>query len=296
MDYTRGWAAVDYTRGWAAVENAHGKNPPESPMKIALVIPAYNEAGTIAALAGDALAHCPWVIVVDDGSTDGTAETLRGMPLTVLRNENNMGKGASLARGQQHAKAQGADAVITMDADGQHRPGDLPRFIAAFGNHPGSLILGVRTRGSAAAPSLRVFANRFADFWISWAAGMPIKDTQSGFRLYPADLLRQVKIKSRRAGSFVFESAVLIEAGRKGFGLHELPIDSIYHPGRRASYYRPVIDTTRIVIMVTWKLWSWLGYPQGLLRSLGLLKPPAVKEKQGNPKTPGKPRAPRKPA
>ena len=170
MDYTRGWAAVDYTRGWAAVENAHGKNPPESPMKIALVIPAYNEAGTIAALAGDALAHCPWVIVVDDGSTDGTAETLRGMPLTVLRNENNMGKGASLARGQQHAMAQGADAVITMDADGQHRPGDLPRFIAAFGNHPGSLILGVRTRGSAAAPSLRVFANRFADFWISWAA------------------------------------------------------------------------------------------------------------------------------
>ncbi|MEE8434862.1 MAG: glycosyltransferase family 2 protein [bacterium] len=262
-------------------------------MKIALVIPAYNEAGTIAALASEALIHCPWVIVVDDGSTDGTTETLEGMPVTVLRNENNMGKGASITRGQRHAISQGADAVITMDADGQHRPEDLPRFIAAIGDHPGSLILGVRTRGSSSAPTLRLFANRFADFWISWAAGLPIKDTQSGFRLYPADLLRQVRIKSRRAGSFVFESAVLIEAGRKGWGVHELPIDSIYHTGRRASYYRPVIDTTRIVIMVTWKLVSWLGYPRGLLRSRGLLKLPASKEHHGNPE---KTRAPRKPA
>ena len=262
-------------------------------MKIALVIPAYNEAGTVAALAGEALAHCSWVIVVDDGSTDGTAETLEGISITVLHNEDNMGKGASITRGQHHAIALGADAVITMDADGQHRPEDLPRFIAAFHNHPGSLILGARTRGGGGAPPLRVFANRFADFWISWAAGMPIKDTQCGFRLYPADLLEQVRIKSRRAGSFVFESAVLIEAGRKGFGVHPLPIDSIYLPGRRASYYRPVIDTTRIVIMVAWKLWSWLGYPHGLLRSLGLLRLPAAR---GNPGTPEKPRAPRNPA
>lgn len=241
-------------------------------MKLALVIPAYNEAGTIAALAGEALVHCPWVIVVDDGSTDGTAATLAGMPITVLRNEANMGKGASLARGLTQALSQGADAVITMDADGQHRPGDLPRFIAALGGHSGCLILGARRGNSPNAPRLRVFANRFADFWISWAAGRPIRDTQSGFRLYPAELLKQVRVESRRAGSFVFESAVLIEAVRRGFGVHELPIDSIYNPGQRPSYYRPVIDTTRIVLMVAWKLISWLGYPHGLLRSLGLLR------------------------
>lgn len=240
-------------------------------MNIALVIPVYNEATTIANVIDRARRHLEWVIVVDDGSTDGTEEQLQGFPITVLRHSHNQGKAASLWQGMTFALERQANAVITLDADGQHCPEDIPRLVAASQQHPGKLIIAARLGRRAQVPGLRRFAQGMANFWISWAAGYPIQDTQSGFRLYPAEVLRKVTAARDRQHGFVFESEILIEAARQGCYPVAVAIEAIYHRQARTSYYRPLIDTLRIIRMVAWKLASRGFYLQGLLRSTGIL-------------------------
>ena len=236
--------------------------------KIAAVIPAYNEALTIREVAERALRLLPDVIVVDDGSTDGTRAELSGLPLTVISNPTNLGKGASLWRGFALALAEGADAVITLDGDAQHCPEDIPRFVEAAQAQPGCIIIGARLWDREKVPRLRYFGNRFANFWVAWAAGFPVADSQSGFRLYPASVLRQVRIFHGPNARFAFESEILIEAGRAGVRTTAVPIGALYPPDARASYYRPMVDTARIVRMIAWKLVSrGLDLP-GLVRSL----------------------------
>jgi len=250
-------------------------------MSIAVVIPAYNEAATIADVVRRSCRQVGWAIVVDDGSDDATAAQLQDLSATVLRHERNQGKAASLWDGMQFALAHGAETVITLDADGQHCPEDIPRLLAASQRHPAALIIAARLKQRGQVPWLRRFANGMADFWISWAAGCPIKDTQSGFRLYPAAVLSRLQVAHDRRHSFVFESEILIEAARKGYYPIAVPIAALYSRQARPSYYRPLRDTVRITWMVTWKLLSRGLYPLGLLRSLGLLpcidSPPARK-------------------
>jgi glycosyltransferase involved in cell wall biosynthesis len=233
-----------------------------------VVIPAYNEAATIREVASRALRESTNVIVVDDGSTDGTAEALVGLPVTVLRNPTNCGKAASLWRGFQQALAAGASGVVTLDGDGQHEPEDIPRLLAEAASHPNYVIIGARRRDQRRAAFWRYVANRVADFWISWAAGYSFADSQSGFRVYPASLLRSVKIKHGKVRSFVFESEILIEATRSGHRSLAVPIEAPRRPGARPSYFRPVVDIARITCMVGWKLISRGMYPIGLYRSL----------------------------
>jgi glycosyltransferase involved in cell wall biosynthesis len=240
-------------------------------MKLAVVIPAYNEAATIANVALRASRVCERVIVVDDGSQDGTAERLQGLNVTVLRNDNNRGKATSIWRGAQHALAGSADAVVTLDGDGQHRPEDIPRLAKAAHGRPQSIVIGARLRNRASTPPLRLFGNRCADFWISWAAGHPICDSQSGFRLYPAPVFRFCRRPEGRREGFVFESEVLIDAVRGGYYTLPVEIEAVYPAGNRASHYRPIRDTLLIIRMVAWKLIGYGLYPQGLLRSLGML-------------------------
>lgn len=237
---------------------------------VAAVIPAYNEAATIAAVAMGALKHVASVIVVDDGSTDGTRQALAGFAGTVIRHPVNRGKAASLWDGMQAALAQGAEAVITLDGDGQHDPDDIPRLLAAAGADAGCLVIAARLNNRDAVPKARRFANAQADFWISWAAGVPIRDTQSGFRLYPAGLI--ARIRARRARGFVFESEILIDAARQGFRPLWIATEARYGTSTRASYYRPWADTLRIIAVVAGKLLRRGMSPLGLLRSLGLLR------------------------
>lgn len=248
------------------------------PTKIACVIPACNEVSTIADVVARASRQCPWVIVVDDGSTDGTASQLKGAPVTVLRNSTNAGKAASLLRGARHAIEHGADAVVTLDGDGQHRPEDIPRLAAMAEQRPGCIVIAARVKDRHRAPRLRRFANRFADFWISWVAGYPIRDSQSGFRLYPARVFGYVPSGYDRDHGFVLESQVLIEAARCGCFSVCVEVETIYQSGARASHYRPAADTMRIVQMVAWKLICRGLDPLGLLRSLRLLAHPALDE------------------
>jgi glycosyltransferase involved in cell wall biosynthesis len=238
------------------------------PARIAVVIPAYQEASTIAGVARRARAHADAVIVVDDGSTDGTSAALAGLDATVLRNARNLGKGASLARGIAQALADGADAVVTLDADGQHEPAEIPRLARAWQAHPGDVVVGARLRHAERAPRLRKAANRFADFWIGWAAGQALDDSQSGFRLYPAALLARLAVPSGPRRGFVFESELLIEAARAGARIRSVAIDSIYRAGARPSHFRPVADIAAIARMVAGKLLARGMYPAGLYRVL----------------------------
>ena len=240
----------------------------------AVVIPAFNEAATIRALVKRTLLQVEQVIVVDDGSTDGTSAELSDLGVTVLKNTQNRGKAASLQYGFQYALQQGCSAVITLDGDGQHAPEEIPRILRAAKERPDYIIVAARLIKREAAPPLRLFANKFADFWVSWASGYPVVDSQSGFRLYPAALLESIVLINSRARGFVFESEILIEAAKQRFYSVMVPVESIYLPDRRASHYRPYMDTQRIVLMIAWQLIKRGFYLPGLMRALGVLPDP----------------------
>lgn len=237
-------------------------------LNFAVVIPAYNEAATIRPVAEGALRIAPLVIVVDDGSQDGTAAALDGLPLVLIRNPSNEGKAASLWRGIEHALAQGVDAVVTLDGDGQHNPADIVRLVAACRQSPGKIVIGARLADRQNIPAPRYLANRFANFWIAWAAGYPIEDSQSGFRLYPAGLLHRVRVPHGPDAGFVFESEILIEASRLGVASISVPVAAIYPRSVRPSHFRPVKDVLRITRMVAWKLLSRGMHLRGLVNSL----------------------------
>jgi len=227
-----------------------------SPALEAVVIPAHNEARTIRAVAKAALQHVSLVIVVDDASGDGTAEVLEGLPVVILRNEENSGKAASLLRGAAAAIERGVGSIITLDGDGQHDPDDIPLVLKAHHAAPADIIIGGRLHHRERIPPARYWANRVANFWISLASGYRIADTQSGFRVYPAALLQTARVRSDRTRSFVFESEILIEAARLGVLASCVPISVVYSERGRASYFRPVVDIARIVRMVAWRLLS----------------------------------------
>jgi len=241
-------------------------------VKVLAVIPAYNEAATVRDVASRTLGQLKDVIVVDDGSTDGTAAALAGLPVTLVSNPANLGKGASLWRGFAAAIAAGADAVVTLDADGQHCPEDIPRLLAAAAEHPGRIVIGARLWDRDKVPGLRYFGNRFANFWVAWAAGAPVADSQSGFRLYPAAVLKHVNVFHGPGARFAFESEMLIEAGRAGVRTCAVPIAALYPANARASHYRSAVDTARIVRMITWKLVTRGFDLPALVRSLSLAK------------------------
>jgi glycosyltransferase involved in cell wall biosynthesis len=241
---------------------------PAAAAHVWVVIPAYNEGATVRDVAARARGYCTHVIVVDDGSTDGTTEALAGLDITLLRNEQNEGKADSLWRGFHQALTQGAPAVITLDADGQHAPEEIPSFLTAMSQHPDAFLIGARPGHQRKHSRWRYFANRMADFWISWAAGRPLEDSQSGFRLYPSPLLRRLTIKHGRDRSFVFESEVLIEAARRGVDCLHIPISVAPRRGSRASHFRPMLDIVRITRMVAWKILCRGLYLQGLLTSI----------------------------
>ncbi len=233
--------------------------------KHAVVIPAYNEAATLRDVVERALKIVDTVIVVDDGSVDATAARIRDLPIVLLHNDGNQGKAASLWRGMQHALQIGVHAVITLDGDGQHAPEDIPRLIEASRTHARHIIIGARLGDPSCIPRIRYIANRVATFWISWACGQRLEDSQSGFRLYPASLLTGLSIRHDRSRGFVFESEVLIKAAACGYRSMAVPIPAVYKAHARPSYYRHT-DSWRIARMVFWNLLSRGFYLPGLYR------------------------------
>lgn len=218
------------------------------------VIPAYNEAGTIHTVAAHTLKYLDRVVVVDDGSCDQTVECLRELPVTVIRHPRNLGKAAALWRGMQYAMTQDATAVITLDGDGQHDPKDIPALITMHRCDPSAIVIGARLHARQTIPWRRYLANHVANFWVSWAAGSRIQDSQSGFRLYPAAVLNAVGSRCDAMSGFAFESELLIEAGRIGIPIRTVPVSVIYGRHLRQSHFRQVRDVVRITRMVAGKL------------------------------------------
>ena len=243
-------------------------------MRTAVVIPVYNEAATIREVAAAALAQADEVIVVDDGSRDESHKQLDGLNVHLLRHEQNQGKATALQNGFDQAVKLNTDMIITLDGDGQHSPQEIPNLISAAQKNPRCIIIAARLKQRHNAPKLRLFANRFADFWVSWAAGYPVTDSQSGFRLYPLGLLQEIRLSTSKEKGFVFESEIVIEAASHNFYSVSVPVESIYHAGRRQSHYRPWTDTWRIVRMIGWRLIRRGLYLQGLFRSLGIMADP----------------------
>jgi glycosyltransferase involved in cell wall biosynthesis len=214
-----------------------------------VVIPALNESLRIREVVEGALAQCPNVLVIDDGSDDGTADCVADLPIVLLRHPVRRGKGASLRQGFAEALRRGFDGVLTMDGDGQHVADDIPRLLDAAQRHPGALIIGSRLRKRAQQPLHRRIANEFGDWGISWGCGYRIADTQSGQRYYPAAVCALGDVPGE---DFVFEAQILISAARElGVRCVSVPIESRYQgPGVtgqfRKSHFRPLRDLWRV--------------------------------------------------
>jgi glycosyltransferase involved in cell wall biosynthesis len=240
----------------------------ERSTQYAVVIPAYNEEATIFAVARETLQHIEQVIVVDDGSTDRTKQVLQDLPVTILQNDTNCGKAASLWKGFQYAQQLGITSVVTLDGDGQHSPEDIPRLIKQAELTPDRIIIGARRRPWTRHTWHRIIANRIADFWVSWAAGHPIADSQSGFRIYPMSLIAGLTIPTGRERSFVFESEVLVEGAKLGFWSLPVPIESDPRQAPRPSYFQPVMDIARITLMIAGKLLAKGLAPRNLYHAI----------------------------
>jgi glycosyltransferase involved in cell wall biosynthesis len=202
------------------------------PEPIVAVIPAHDEETRIGRVVVGVAAHLP-VIVVDDGSRDRTAEVAAGAGATVIRQSPNQGKGAALRSGFRHAMADGCEAVVTLDADGQHDPTEIPRFLEAWRRDSPELIIGQRDFGHM--PLTRRISNTVGRAAFSWAVGRPIPDNQSGYRLIGRSLL-EVLVDSAEPG-FEFEVEMITTAIRRGDTIAWVPISTIY--AGEASHIRP---------------------------------------------------------
>ena len=242
----------------------HNKNNGD----FSIVIPAYNEEATIYDVVQRALNQCNKVIVIDDGSSDNTISKLDGLPITLIKHETNQGKAASLWDGFTAALKDDINFIITLDGDNQHAPEDISLLMEKSALHPDQIIIGARLADKSSIPAKRYYANKIANFWIAWAAGYPLSDSQSGFRLYPASLFKGLNISTSKSSSFVFESEVIIKAAQRGIYSQPVPIPAVYTANARPSHFRGVRDITLITLMVAKSLFSRGMYLQGLYRSV----------------------------
>jgi glycosyltransferase involved in cell wall biosynthesis len=221
--------------------------------QICVVIPAYNASKTINDVVTGALKHVSHVIVADDGSTDDTAETARRAGADVVTISRNRGKGHVLKILFQKSIEYGFDAVITIDADGQHDPEEIPSFIDAHNLHPRNIIVGSRMHEQEKIPRARYNSMHIARFYISLAANQFIDDTQCGYRLYPLSLINELILTTEK---YITETEILIKAGDMGTVIRCIDSKAIYTDN--GSHYRPVLDTTAITAFVlTYLIMKW---------------------------------------
>ncbi|MEA2162012.1 MAG: hypothetical protein QOK37_139 [Thermoanaerobaculia bacterium] len=222
--------------------------------KTLVLIPALNAERTIGAVVRDCKIVNDDVLLIDDGSSDRTAEMAGDAGAQVVRHAVNRGKGAALKTGFAYALEHGFDAVITLDADGQHLPAEIPKFLAARAEGGGDLIIGGRAHLFGQMLPRRRFANRVSARSIAFASKTNVTDSQSGFRLYSAHLLRNVRL---RTDGFDLESEVIVYAGCRGFKVVTIPIDLGFVDGQSTSHYKPWLDTLRIAWTVTRARYFW---------------------------------------
>jgi glycosyltransferase involved in cell wall biosynthesis len=225
------------------------------PVRVAFVVPAYQAAHSVARVVTElfevaarlAETTTPSVLVVDDGSSDETAERAARAGALVVHHQRNSGKGVALLSGFERALALGAEAVVSVDADGQH-PASEALLLAEHPAPREALLLGVRDLRRAGAPRANRFSNAFSNVWMSWFAGRPLLDTQCGLRRYPLPEVLELGL----AGSgYELEAEVILKAVRARWPLVEFPVRVLYPTGvERVSHFHSVRDPARIVFCI----------------------------------------------
>jgi glycosyltransferase involved in cell wall biosynthesis len=211
-----------------------------APAEIAIIIPSYNAATTIRRVIEGVSGYGLAIVVVDDGSTDATAQVAGNAGAQVLRHRLNRGKGMALRTGFWFILHQGYKAAITMDADGQHDPTSIPSFIRAYEQGRGEIVIGSRAREFKAMSHLRRFWNRLGARAVSGLINASLTDTQSGFRLITREVLQGLPL---RATGYEGELELLLKACKRGHTVVEIPVTTCYIDGRPSSHFRPVRDT-----------------------------------------------------
>ena len=238
-------------------------------LKLCVVIPTYNNAGTLARIITDVAKYTRHIIVVNDGSTDDTTQILQRYPLAQLISYPvNVGKGWALRKAFTYAVSKGYDYAITIDSDGQHFAKDLPAFIEKSELMPDAIIVGARNMDQDNIPGKSSFGHKFSNFWFKVETGINCPDTQSGFRLYPLQELKNIKFVTRK---YEFEIEVLVRAAWKGIPIGTVPVMVHYEPKEtRISHFRPFRDFSRVSILNTFLVIIAFAYikPRDFFRSL----------------------------
>lgn len=226
--------------------------------KVCILIPTFNNAGTLKDVITDVLRFTDNVIVVNDGSTDVTSDILLKFPqLQTISYKKNKGKGFALKTGFKKAIEEGFDYAITIDSDGQHSADDLPAFAEKLKTEPEAIIIGSRNMDKAGIPGKSSFGMKFSNFWFLVETGIRHPDTQSGFRLYPLKFIEPKKFLTRK---FEFEIEIIVRLAWKGVKVTSVPVEVHYqNKEERISHFRPFIDFTRISILNTFLVfWAFL--------------------------------------
>ena len=231
-------------------------NSPKSDQTGVLVlIPAWNEGKRIGPVVTAAVNQLP-VLVVDDGSSDDTGERAAEAGATVVRHAENLGKGHALVTGFKWGMEKGYDAILSLDADGQHDPVEIPKFLAAYQSDQGDLLIGRRNFGEM--PFKNRFGNSVGSFLLTKVLGQRIYDNQSGYRLHTRNLLESLDLKT---GGFELEVEVVIQTVCKGLRIGWVDIRTIYGINK-VSYFHPIHDSLRFIGMI----WHAYRYRVGSAR------------------------------
>ncbi len=211
----------------------------------AALIPAFRAASSIADVVRGTRGMLDSVVVIDDGSPDETAAAAEAAGAEVVRHPVNRGKGAALVTGLEHLARRGFARALTLDADGQHLPDQIPVILAASDAAPGAIVVGVRKKEGFEIKAAARFGNWVADWFMRRIAGRPLPDTQSGFRVYPVAATLALGTRGTR---YDFETEVLLRAARRGMDVRGVEVEVYYPPiAERVSHYRPWADTVRII-------------------------------------------------
>ncbi len=220
-------------------------------MKVCVLLPAYNEEKEIGKLINQIQAYGFDVIVVDDGSSDNTADISRKAQAVVISHQKNEGKGQSLRTGFKFIQKNAYDAAVIMDSDGQHLPHEINNFIDKAKNSDADIIIGNRMGEPQGMPLLRVLTNKVTSLLLSFVVKTKIPDSQCGFRLIRSSVLKELNLSTIKYDT---ESEILIQAAKHGFKIVSVPVKSIYTHNR--SLINPIFDTFRFCNLILKSIFS----------------------------------------